>query len=197
MSFEKKKLLWITEQMNQTSIIISVIAIILAMILSYLLARSITTPIKRLIEHVRKVSEGDLTSSLESKSQDEIGFLTKSFNQMTEGIRDLIEKVKESSDQVVKSTDEVTQISNETLLSSEQIATAIQEVAVGATKQASEAETINEKSEHLYEKFVIWVSLPRKCKPTQNHRKMQAIEDLMLLVCSSKNQHKRMKNRRR
>ncbi|QSI45787.1 methyl-accepting chemotaxis protein [Bacillus altitudinis] len=151
-SFEKKKLLWITEQMNQTSIIISVIAIILAMILSYLLARSITTPIKRLIEHVRKVSEGDLTSSLESKSQDEIGFLTKSFNQMTEGIRDLIEKVKESSDQVVKSTDEVTQISNETLLSSEQIATAIQEVAVGATKQASEAETINEKSEHLYEK---------------------------------------------
>ena len=188
-SFEKKKLLWITEQMNQTSIIISVIAIILAMILSYLLARSITTPIKRLIEHVRKVSEGDLTSSLESKSQDEIGFLTKSFNQMTEGIRDLIEKVKESSDQVVKSTDEVTQISNETLLSSEQIATAIQEVAVGATKQASEAETMK--------KFVIWVSLPRKCKPIQNHRKMQAIEDLMLLVCSSKNQHKRMKNRRR
>lgn len=151
-SFEKKKLLWITEQMNQTSIIISVIAIVLAIILSFLLARSITTPIKRLIEHVRKVSEGDLTSSLETKSQDEIGFLTKSFNQMTEGIRELIEKVKGASDQVVTSTDEVTQISNETLLSSEQIATAIQEVATGASKQASEAETINEKSEHLYEK---------------------------------------------
>ncbi|MEK5335949.1 methyl-accepting chemotaxis protein [Bacillus sp. FSL M8-0166] len=151
-SFEKKKLLWITEQMNQISIIISVIAIILAMILSFLLARSITTPIKRLIEHVRKVSEGDLTSTLAVKSQDEIGFLTKSINQMTEDIRELIEKVKGASDQVVKSADEVTHISNETLLSSEQIATAIQEVATGATKQASDAETINEKSEHLYEK---------------------------------------------
>ncbi|MER0140406.1 methyl-accepting chemotaxis protein [Bacillus safensis subsp. safensis] len=151
-SFEKKKLLWITEQMNQTSIIISVIAIILAMILSFLLARSITTPIKRLIGHVRKVSEGDLTSTLEAKSQDEIGFLTKSINQMTEDIRELIEKVKGASDQVVKSADEVTHISNETLLSSEQIATAIQEVATGASKQASDAETINEKSEHLYEK---------------------------------------------
>ncbi|CUB19869.1 Methyl-accepting chemotaxis protein McpC [Bacillus safensis] len=151
-SFEKKKLLWVTEQMNQTSIIISVIAIILAMILSFLLARSITTPIKRLIEHARKVSEGDLTSTLEAKSQDEIGFLTKSFNQMTEDIRELIEKVKGASDQVVESADEVTQISNETLLSSEQIATAIQEVATGASKQASDAETINEKSEQLYEK---------------------------------------------
>lgn len=151
-SFEKKKLLWITEQMNQTSIIISVIAIILAMILSFLLARSITTPIKRLIEHVRKVSEGDLTSTLAVKSQDEIGSLTKSINQMTEDVRELIEKVKGASDQVVKSADEVTHISNETLLSSEQIATAIQEVATGATKQASDAETINEKSEYLYEK---------------------------------------------
>ncbi|GLF90294.1 methyl-accepting chemotaxis protein McpC [Bacillus safensis] len=151
-SFEKKQLLWITEKMNQTSIIISVIAIILAMILSFLLARSITTPIKRLIGHVSKVSEGDLTSTLEVKSQDEIGFLTKSINQMTEDIRELIEKVKGASDQVVKSADEVTHISNETLLSSEQIATAIQEVATGATKQASDAETINEKSEHLYEK---------------------------------------------
>lgn len=151
-SFEKSKLLWITEQMNQTSIIISVIAIILAMILSFLLARSITTPIKRLIEHVRKVSEGDLTSTLAVKSQDEIGSLTKSINQMTEDIRELIEKVKGASDQVVKSADEVTHISNETLLSSEQIATAIQEVATGATKQASDAETINEKSEYLYEK---------------------------------------------
>ncbi|MFS3913102.1 methyl-accepting chemotaxis protein [Bacillus australimaris] len=151
-SFEKKQLLWITEKMNQTSIIISVIAIILAMILSYLLARSITTPIKRLIEHARKVSDGDLTSTLETKSKDEIGFLTKSFNQMTEDIRELIEKVKGASDQVVKSADEVTHISNETLLSSEQIATAIQEVATGASKQASDAETINEKSEHLYEK---------------------------------------------
>ncbi|KAB3539522.1 methyl-accepting chemotaxis protein [Bacillus safensis] len=151
-SFEKSKLLWITEQMNQTSIIISVIAIILAIILSFLLARSITTPIKRLIEHVRKVSEGDLTSTLAVKSQDEIGSLTKSINQMTEDIRELIEKVKGASDQVVKSADEVTHISNETLLSSEQIATAIQEVATGATKQASDAETINEKSEYLYEK---------------------------------------------
>ncbi|MDM5319687.1 methyl-accepting chemotaxis protein [Bacillus altitudinis] len=151
-SFEKKKLLWITEQMNQTSIIISVISIILAMILSFLLARSITTPIKRLIGHVRKVSEGDLTSTLEVNSKDEIGFLTKSINQMTEDIRELIEKVKGASDQVVTSTDEVTQISNETLLSSEQIATAIQEVATGASRQASDAETINEKSEHLYEK---------------------------------------------
>ncbi|MFB8734262.1 HAMP domain-containing protein [Bacillus sp. SL00103] len=73
----KKKLLWITEQMNQTSMIVSVIAIILAMILSFLLARSITTPIKRLTGHVRKVSEGDLTSTLEVKSKDEIGLLTK------------------------------------------------------------------------------------------------------------------------
>ncbi|MDM5297695.1 methyl-accepting chemotaxis protein [Bacillus pumilus] len=151
-SFEKKKLLWITEQMNQTSIVISIIAVVLAMILSYLLARSITTPIKRLIEHVRRVSEGDLSSSLESKSQDEIGLLTKNIQQMTEGIRDLIEKVKRASEQVVTSTDEVIQISNETLLSSQQIATAIQEVATGASKQATEAETINENSEHLYEK---------------------------------------------
>ncbi|WP_375335829.1 methyl-accepting chemotaxis protein [Bacillus sp. WMMC1349] len=64
----------------------------------------------------------------------------------------MIIKVKSSSEQVSGSTNQLTAISDETVSTSDQIAKAIEEVATGATEQAAEVETINEKSEKMFVK---------------------------------------------
>ncbi|WOP21999.1 HAMP domain-containing protein [Bacillus pumilus] len=59
--------------MNQTKYHYIRHAIIFAISLKLLLAKKhYYRPIKRLTGHVRKVSEGDLTSTLEVKSKDEL-----------------------------------------------------------------------------------------------------------------------------
>jgi methyl-accepting chemotaxis protein len=64
-------------------------------------------------------------------------------------MKEMVEQVKTSSEKVSDTSDQLTVISQETNETSGQIAKAIEEVAAGATEQASEVETINERSENL------------------------------------------------
>lgn len=65
----------------------TIIAFILAFTFSLFLARRFTSPIKRLSLEMAKVSKGHLESHIESSSKDEVGQLTRSFNQMIQDLR--------------------------------------------------------------------------------------------------------------
>ncbi|NPC92355.1 methyl-accepting chemotaxis protein [Bacillus sp. WMMC1349] len=150
--FQSEKVLWIAKEMNKTVMMISIIALIVAIVLSFFMAKTITGPIKQLISKTKAVADGDLTVQTVVKSKDEIGMLAEDFNKMVENMKDMIIKVKSSSEQVSGSTNQLTAISDETVSTSDQIAKAIEEVATGATEQAAEVETINEKSEKMFVK---------------------------------------------
>ena len=64
--------------------VVTLVVIFGAIWFGYYLARDITTPIQKLVDATRKVAEGDLSVRVEEKSRDEIGFLVRSFNRMTE-----------------------------------------------------------------------------------------------------------------
>ncbi|MED1741582.1 methyl-accepting chemotaxis protein [Bacillus swezeyi] len=147
--FQTDKLLWVAQEMNKIVMIVSVIALAVAIILSYFLAKSITGPIKQLIGKTKSVSEGDLTVQTAAKSKDEVGTLTKDFNKMVEHMKEMILKVRASSGKVAETTDQLRAVSGETVSTSDEIAKAIEEVATGATEQAAEVDTVNEKSERL------------------------------------------------
>ncbi|MCY8226322.1 methyl-accepting chemotaxis protein McpC [Bacillus spizizenii] len=151
--FDTDKLMWISDKMNRANLWISLIALIISMILSYFLAKTITGPIQQLIAKTKAVSAGDLTVHAESKSKDEVGILTRDFNQMVDNMKEMVEQVRLSSGKVSDTSEQLTAVSAETNETSGQIAKAIEEVAAGASEQASEVETINEKSESLSTKI--------------------------------------------
>ncbi len=66
--------------------------IILAVILGFILARTITRPIRKLAVTAQVIAGGDLTKRAEIESRDEIGQLAMSFNKMVE---DLLSAKKE------------------------------------------------------------------------------------------------------
>ena len=57
------------------------------LMLGFLFSRRLTRPIRGLTVGVTRVAEGDLTHSLQVRSKDEVGHLTRAFNQMLEGLR--------------------------------------------------------------------------------------------------------------
>jgi sigma-B regulation protein RsbU (phosphoserine phosphatase) len=65
----------------------SVAGALCALLLGLLFARQLTRPISALTGAVARVTGGDLSQSLPVRSRDEVGVLTRAFNEMVEGLR--------------------------------------------------------------------------------------------------------------
>ncbi len=68
----------ITKLVSQSAIVAAVLAILIALFLS----RSFSDPLRKLTAAATAVGKGQLASSIEMKSRDEIGLLARAFNQM-------------------------------------------------------------------------------------------------------------------
>jgi two-component system nitrogen regulation sensor histidine kinase NtrY len=87
-AFEQYKQLKILKAPIKTSSIITLLMVALVVIFSAIwfglyLAKGITVPIQRLVEGTRAVADGNLDFRVSATSDDEIGWLVHSFNQMT------------------------------------------------------------------------------------------------------------------
>lgn len=81
-------------------VILGIVSIIIGMLFSFTIARKITKPIKALSSHTEAVSQGDLTQEINFKTNDEIGSLAKSFNDMRLQLKNMITYVKDTSNSV-------------------------------------------------------------------------------------------------
>ena len=61
-------------------------SLFLAVLLGAIVARSIASPINRLVRTAKKMAQGDLAARVEVTSSDEIGVLSKAFNDMAETV---------------------------------------------------------------------------------------------------------------
>ncbi len=74
-------------ELRATLVYASVIGALGTLILGLLFARRLTRPIRALTAGVARVAAGDLSQALPVRSPDEIGRLTRAFNQMLDGLR--------------------------------------------------------------------------------------------------------------
>jgi methyl-accepting chemotaxis protein len=66
------------------------------------LRRQIARPLEQVVESSRAISEGDLSRSIATTRDDEIGVLARTFNAMTAGLRDLVAQVRQSTGEVAE-----------------------------------------------------------------------------------------------
>ena len=59
------------------------LGIAISLVMGYFLSRTITTPISNLTKKAKRMAEGEFESKIEVKSEDEIGTLTETFNDMS------------------------------------------------------------------------------------------------------------------
>lgn len=77
-----------------------VFGLLVAVLLSFLLSKTITTPIENIKEQARLVAEGDFSHRLEIQSGDEIGNLTQTFNYMAEMLQKTLGEVQDERDKL-------------------------------------------------------------------------------------------------
>ena len=68
--------------------------LVISVLLSFLLSKTLITPIERLTEGAERVAHGDFSQKLEVTSRDEIGILTGTFNDMANQLHQTLEEVE-------------------------------------------------------------------------------------------------------
>lgn len=147
-----------------TRLLIALIIIsLLLLLVSFIIAKSIITPLNRTAEAFADLvqGEGDLTQRLPIKGKDEIAKLSQSFNDFIHKVQNIIKEIQDSAKAVKHSSINLSSLSQKSLTSSEQqnaetaqIATAstemvstINEIAESATKAANLAEGANKEAQ--------------------------------------------------
>ena len=71
-----------------------VFGLVISVLLSFLLSKTMITPIERLTAGAERVAAGDFSSRIEVASRDEIGVLTNTFNNMASQLRHTLQEVE-------------------------------------------------------------------------------------------------------
>jgi methyl-accepting chemotaxis protein len=122
----------------RNSQIITLIVIIFIIIAAIIISRSVSTPIKYIVEYIDNMAEGDLTRKLSKKyleRRDEIGHLLASLNHMVEKLGAIVNDIKANAGQIATASSEL----NSTA----------QELSEGANEQASAVEEVSSTMEEI------------------------------------------------
>ncbi|HHV62671.1 MAG TPA: HAMP domain-containing protein [Firmicutes bacterium] len=122
-------------------LVISVIIILVALVLTFVIAGTISSPVKAAADMLKDIAqgEGDLTRRLKVSTNDEVGELANWFNIFIGKLQDILRNVAESATQVASTSEELSASAEESAKAVEQISETVQQVASGAQEQSTSA----------------------------------------------------------
>jgi methyl-accepting chemotaxis protein len=132
-----------------SSFLITLVSFLLGSLILVLLVSKFINPLKNLVALAKGVSKGDLTKEIEIKSEDEIGLLSMSFNEMIVNLRGMTKQISNISELLLSSADQLLNSGEQSSMVSNQIAMASQELASGSEKQFSATEDISKNTEEI------------------------------------------------
>lgn len=117
-----------------------ILIVVVVFLLKYMLKE-----IPRVTKVMKELEQGDLSEkNLQTKSEDEIGQLVNSTNEMNQRLRDLVSRITSVSKTVSGKSEELTQSAGDVKAGSEQVATTMQELAYGSESQANTTSDLSE-----------------------------------------------------
>lgn len=140
---------------NKLLLIVYVFGLFILLAVVFFVTKMSLKEIPKILDGIERFSDGDLTTQIEIKSQDEIGQINNAMNRMGKNIKKLVKTVKGSSNDVNTSSQELSEITKQTVLAMNEIAQTIEEMAKGTIEQAKDTEEgatkINELAYHIEE----------------------------------------------
>lgn len=124
--------------------ILNTICILIMGALFYLLITKFLKPLSRVTKVASQVAEGNLKEHIDVKTEDEIGKLSMSFNDMTDGLKEMIHHVDDTSNQLSHFSADVSASVEENVQSIHQVVSNIQQVAHQSKEQLASASYVQD-----------------------------------------------------
>lgn len=160
-------------------------AFLIGMAGSAFLARRISGPLKKLVEGTVRIARGDFSQTIDIASQDEIGNLAQSFNQMTQQLLRTREEMEEAHRQLVQA-EKLASIGRISATIAHEIRNPLTSVKLNIQKVFQEANLNELEKEHLsisqegvaqIEKFI--KELLNFTRVTSLHRERFSVEQIL------------------
>lgn len=117
--------------------------------IAFLLSRNIQRSIDAVLSMSHKVAKGDLRDTINIHSNDEMGVLADTYNQMIVHVRNLIRQIQHTSEQVAASSEELTASADRSFGATRQIAAHIGEVSGAAANQNRASEQAERSAKRI------------------------------------------------
>lgn len=146
--FDKELLIEESHGVELTMLIGTIIGLLIGVGVAFFISRSITVPLQQVVSRAKQIAAGDLTGdSIDINSDDELGELTSSINDMNASLNNILNQVSTSAEELsaasnqLQSTAERTNQGMENQKSeTEQVATAMNEMSATVQEVAKNAE---------------------------------------------------------
>ncbi|MDY0235528.1 MAG: methyl-accepting chemotaxis protein [Gudongella sp.] len=119
--------------------------LLISIIAAVVTAGSITKPLKTLVEGTKKMANGDWTWQAPEEyinRKDEVGDLTKSFNEMNINVSSLLLEVTDAADQTNLSSHALSSVMEEIIAQGENINVAVQEISAGMQETSASIQQV-------------------------------------------------------
>ena len=111
------------------AIAIIIIGVIIAAFFAFLITRSISQPIRELLNVSQAIAGGDLTRDVAVKSRDEVGQLQRAMHSMVEQLRDIVGQVHNATSEVSNGAAQIAQGNSDLSQRTEEQASSLEETA--------------------------------------------------------------------
>jgi len=154
----------IDKDMNGVLALLIVFGVIFAVataILCFFEIRKITTPIKKSVDDLTKVSTGDLrvkVSEEDAKRKDEIGDIARSVKQLAEELNKIVGSIQKSAGNVSEFSELMNESMSRIAETVNSVNLAVEDIAKGATSQATETMQANNQVAQIGEAIEVAVA---------------------------------------
>ena len=108
---------------------LAAVCVLLGAACAWVIARSVTGPLRRVVEATQVIAQGDLSSRVDIEGKDELCELAHSLEAMQQSLRNIVGDVRKSTDSIRVASDEVASGSQDLSSRTEQAAASLQETA--------------------------------------------------------------------
>ena len=128
-------------------VLVSCFVVLLAAIafpfaLGLLMKSEILNPIKKTVDTIESVAQGDLTRRIDVTSSDEIGEMARHFNSFVDGLHDIMTRVTQGSDEVSSAAHSLDTSSKEMAADMEEVALRVGSLATAGEEMSATTSTI-------------------------------------------------------
>lgn len=140
-----------TNRLLATMVVIFIICFFATILLSLVITRSISAPLRKLVELMKRNRDGNLTIAQTDKNKDEISVVVNNFNDMIGNIIKIVSKGNESAVNVLYSSEKIEESANKSRILTSSIAATMEEIAQGAASQAMNIANASDYMNKLYD----------------------------------------------
>jgi len=143
------------QKSSMLMLVILLLCIVISILVTFVVTRSIKNPIKKTLGLAYSLANGDMTSRIAYKGNDEVGELIHTLNDTAEALRNVLKEVLKSSGSVASASQQLSATMEETNASMQEIANGIGHIAENNESNTAAVQQISATISNIADKAVI------------------------------------------